>query len=277
MTPPISKDWWLAAAMSAATLPSAMAQDTANAQPTTGVVTAVAPDGQVTGNGQRMVAGSNILPGQRLRTDDKGVLHVLFLDQSAITLGPDSELSIDEFQFDPASRQGSIRLNLHRGLVRVVGGQISKHTATSVSTAHGQVEILGGITMVQSGAEQTQASFLFGQQMSAIDNAGNRQTITRAGFAATLAAGLPVVEPARLPSNDLSSMLGRLEPWTPAPQSAALAASGATLPLSSEAAAVSPAQVANDRLNSTPVQNAAQGLSQTLQSLLGSGQLTIQS
>lgn len=277
MTPPISKDWWLAAAMSAATLPSVMAQDAAKAQPTTGVVTAVAPDGQVTGNGQRMVTGSSILPGQRLRTDSKGVLHVLFLDQSAITLGPDSELSIDEFQFDPASREGRIRLGLHRGLVRVVGGQISKHTATSVTTAHGKVEILGGITMVDSGPEQTQAGFLFGQQMSVSDNAGNSQVITRAGFVAKLAGGRPVSEPTRLSSSELSGMLAQLEPWTPAAQSAPLPASAGTLAAPSIAAAVPPAQLANDRLSSTPTQDAPQGLSQTLQSLLGSGQLPIQS
>lgn len=92
MTPPISKDWWLAAALSTATVsgtvPAALAQTRA-AGGGSGVVTAVAPGGQVTGNNEVVVVGSSIVPGQRLRTNATGVLHVLFMDQSALTLGPE--------------------------------------------------------------------------------------------------------------------------------------------------------------------------------------------
>ncbi|MBN9371069.1 FecR domain-containing protein [Hydrogenophaga sp.] len=186
MTPPISKDWWLAAALSTAALPTTMAQAPSASANRTGVVTAVAPGGTVTGNNEVMVVGSSVLPGQRLRTDANGQLHLLFLDQSALTLGPDSELTIDEFRFDPATRQGQIRLGLAKGVVRVVGGQISKNTATVIATPHGKLELLGGIALAETNSDRTSGIFLFGQQMRATSNSGDTTTITRPGFGVDL-------------------------------------------------------------------------------------------
>lgn len=211
MTPPISKDWWLAAALSTATVPATLAQGpTAAGGARTGVVTAVAPGGKVTGNNELMVVGSSVVPGQRLRTDATGLLHVLFMDQSALTLGPDSELTIDEFSFDPATKQGQIRLGLVKGMVRVVGGQISKSKATTITTAQGKIEILGGITLVDSQSNRTSGTFLFGQSMQVTSNNGNTQTITRPGFSSTFIGGV-ISPPERVPVNELNSMLNRLE------------------------------------------------------------------
>lgn len=283
MTPPISKDWWLAAALSTATVPAAMAQTptAAGAASRTGVVTAVAPGGKVTGNDELMVVGSNIVPGQRLRTDANGLLHVLFMDQSALTLGPDAELTIDEFTFDPATRQGQIRLGLVKGVVRVVGGQISKNNATTITTAHGKVEILGGITVVETGASGTSGTYLFGQSMRATDNSGNTQTITRAGFGVTMTGATPPV-PARIPVNELNSLLQRLESrpagntttQNPPPPLAGQLISTDNTP----GGANNPGStLANDRLKSVVDSSTITHPTNTLRTLLGTGQVQNQS
>ena len=277
MTPPISKDWWLAAALSTATVPAGLAQTPA-AGGGSGVVTAVAPGGQVTGNNEVMVVGSSVVPGQRLRTNATGVLHVLFMDQSALTLGPDSELSIDEFSFDPATQRGKVRLGLAKGTLRVVGGQISKTTATTIKTPHGTVEILGGITIVDTDAQDTSAQFLFGQSMRASDNSGNTQTVTRAGFGVDIGSG-SVSEPRRIPTNQLNELLARLESKlgtgnpnpSPAPAGQLLStgnAGGTSAPGSG---------LANDRLKNVVDTNTGNNPSTTLKDLLGTGQMLNQS
>lgn len=284
MTPPISKDWWLAAALSTATVPATLAQGpAATGAARTGVVTAVAPGGKVTGNEEVMVAGSGIVPGQRLRTDANGLLHVLFMDQSALTLGPNAELTIDEFTFDPGTKQGQIRLGLVKGVVRVVGGQISKNTATTIATKHGKVELLGGIGIVESTPNGTSATFLFGQSMRFTDNNGNTGTITRPGFGTT-SAGATFSEPTRVPPGTLNAMLSTLEtprftgapvtgvnpPPAPAGQliSTGNTPGGANDPGST---------LANDRLKSV-VDNVTVGNpSNTLRALLGTGQIQNQS
>lgn len=285
MTPPISKDWWLAAALSTATVSTGMAQSpmAAAAAGSTGVVTAVAPGGKVTGNNELMVVGSSIVPGQRLRTDAGGLLHVLFMDQSALTLGPDAELTIDEFTFDPGTRQGKIRLGLVKGVVRVVGGQISKTTATTISTAHGKVEILGGITMIETNGNNTSGIFLFGQSMSTTDNSGNTQTVTRPGFGSTLSSNGPT-SPQRIPVSDLNSMLQRLESRptavntasnpTPAPAPGGQLLSTGNTPVGANNPGLT---LANDRLKNVVDTNTLTNPSNTLRALLGTGQIQNQS
>lgn len=287
MTPPISKDWWLAAALSTATVPAALAQTPAGTASgggagSSGVVTAVAPGGKVTGNNGLMVVGSSIVPGQRLSTDASGVLHLLFMDQSALTLGPDSELSIDEFSFDPATRQGKIRLGLSKGVLRVVGGQISKTTATEIKTPHGTIGILGGITNVESDGQKASGTFLFGQGMTLTDNNGNRQTITRAGFGADL-SGSGFTDPRRISATELANQLSRLEsrsnPNNPGTQQPGGAPPGQLLSTGNvPGGANNPGgTLANDRLKNIIDTSAGANPAQSLRDMLGSGQVPNQS
>jgi hypothetical protein len=208
MTPPISKDWWIAAALTSAALPTAFGQTAS--PPRAGVVSAITSSAPATTNAKTVMVGDDVVPGETLRTGPDGQLHVLFLDQSAVTLGADSELVIDTFTYDAATKQGQIRLRLNQGLLRVVGGHISKTTATEIATAHGKVEIRGGITLVNSDANSTNATFLFGQQMQMTDNNGNSQNVTRPGFSvASSSQGMPA--PSRTDSQQLRLLLNQLE------------------------------------------------------------------
>lgn len=282
MSPPISKDWWIAAALTSATLPAAVAQTPVDTQARAGVVSAVTPSAPVTSNQQMVMVGNDVVPGQRLSTGPHGQLHVLFLDQSAITLGLDSELVIETFQFDPATRQGQIRLVLAKGLLRVVGGQISKTHATVITTSHGHFEISGGITMVESDGQRASGTFLFGQSMSTTDSNGNRQTITRAGFGADLTGG-GHTDPRRVSTSQLSSQLNRLETrldggnlgsQTPSPAPTGQLISTGSTP----GGVINPGDsLANDRLKNVVDNNAGSNPSNRLQTLLGTGQTPNQS
>lgn len=276
MSPPISKDWWIAAALTSATLPAAVAQTPVATQARAGVVSAVTPNAPVTSNQKMVMVGNDVVPGQRLSTGPQGQLHVLFLDQSAITLGPDSELVIETFQFDPATRQGQIRLGLAKGLLRVVGGQISKTHATVIATSHGRIEISGGITLVETNGQNTSGTFLFGQQMSASDTNGNTQTITRAGFGSTIGSS-GVSEASRISTSALNNMLGQLEtrpsgfnPNTnvsPAP-SGQLISTGNTPGGSNNPGG----SLSNDRLKNVVDANAGSNPTNFTKTLLGTGQ-----
>ena len=51
---------------------------------------------------------------------------ILLLDETALTVGEKSELTIDEFIYDPKSKIGKIVSNIKIGTVRVITGEISK-------------------------------------------------------------------------------------------------------------------------------------------------------
>ncbi len=220
MSPPFYRDLWLAAALtSSAALPTGAAH--AAILPV-GIVTTSAQSSASGDTGNTAHVGLNVIPGQRLQTGNNDSLHALFLDQSALTLGPDSELTIDEFTYDAETQKGKIRLNLIRGSLRIVGGFISKNEAAVITTPFSTVEVLGGISLVSVRGNETQATFLFGQQMR-VSNPSGTQSVTRPGFSVNSNQNGPSA-PTRMSPQQLTSQLSQLEQTrtptgTPAPTS----------------------------------------------------------
>lgn len=202
MSPPFYRDLWLAAALtSTAAMPAGIAQA---AIAPVGVITSATQGVPAGDAGNTVHVGIDVIPGQQLQTGSSDSLHVLFLDQSALTLGPDSELTVDEFTYDPESQKGKIRLNLARGSLRIVGGYISKNEAAVITTPFSTIEVLGGISLIFVTQNTTQSTFLFGQQMR-VSNPSGSQTVTRPGFSVSTNNGEPS-PPTRLQPQQLTQM-----------------------------------------------------------------------
>lgn len=182
MTPPISKDWWAAAAAAATvagTMPAAMGQVPPAPPPTgrqqAGIVTTGAPQAP---------SGIQVTPlfvdsasNQRLVNNTPGPMHVLFSDQSALTLAPGAEVMIAQYRFQPEQSTGNLAINLLKGILRVVGGKISKNTPAQVRTATATIGIRGGISIVEyKDGGETNAKFLFGEDLTFTLDPGNRST-----------------------------------------------------------------------------------------------------
>jgi hypothetical protein len=180
MSPPISKDWWVAAAITGAALPAAIGQTPPTSRQPAGIVTG-AQAGQPASVQPLYMDGAN---GQRVVTGPGQTVHVLFPDQSALTVGPNSEVTIARMEYDPRSKNGNIVIDMTKGLLRVVGGFISKRSEVQVRTATATVGIRGGITVVETDGQGATGSFLFGQSMRMTSNNGS-QTVTRPGFQVT--------------------------------------------------------------------------------------------
>ena len=77
-------------------------------------------------NNESLVEGSKIFFGDTIISKEKSNAQILFLDQTVLTLGEDTELTIDEFIYDPKSHEGSFISNVKSGTVKFITGQISK-------------------------------------------------------------------------------------------------------------------------------------------------------
>ena len=75
---------------------------------------------------EKLVNGSKIFYGDTIISKEQSNAQILFLDQTVLTLGEDTELTIDEFIFDPTSHEGSFVSNVKSGTVKFITGQISK-------------------------------------------------------------------------------------------------------------------------------------------------------
>tara|TARA_B100001250_G_C19709022_1_gene748297 strand:+ start:458 stop:1033 length:576 start_codon:yes stop_codon:yes gene_type:complete len=77
-------------------------------------------------NNESLVDGSKIFFGDTIISKEKSNAQILFLDQTVLTLGEDTEVTIDEFIYDPKSHEGSFISNVKSGTVKFITGQISK-------------------------------------------------------------------------------------------------------------------------------------------------------
>jgi hypothetical protein len=136
--------------------------------------------------------------------------HLVFLDGTSLTIGPDARVVIDKFVYDASSKTGELALTAGKGVFRLVGGKISKTSAITVTTPSGSIGIRGGISIFTVTSARTTAAFVFGTSLT-FTGGGQTQTITRPGFQITGNAGGPPGAPTGIPPGGLTGTIGALE------------------------------------------------------------------
>ena len=76
---------------------------------------------------EKLSTGSKIYFGDTIIVKAQSNAQILLLDETALTIGEKSELTIDDFVYDPQSKVGKIVSNIKIGTVRVITGEISKN------------------------------------------------------------------------------------------------------------------------------------------------------
>ena len=92
-----------------------------------------------------LFVGTNVMSRERVQTSELGRTQLVFLDESSLNIGPGSDLILDEFVYDRGTDAGQLALTLGKGLMRYVGGKISKSGNVSVTTSHATIGVRGGI------------------------------------------------------------------------------------------------------------------------------------
>ena len=145
-----------------------------------GVTAAVKPD--AFSEGKEIQIGNSVFYNQRINTSGEGLVQVLLVDGSTFTVGPGSDLVIDKFVYDPKKGQGEVVASFGKGVMRFVGGKLSKNEGgVTVNTPTGALAIRGGMFHLKVDHGHMLASFLFGVEMI-IKNNGQLQRIYPAGL-----------------------------------------------------------------------------------------------
>jgi hypothetical protein len=160
-----------------------------------GVAAAVNPDAFSSLSGaprSQLNIGKSIFYNERINTTTSGLVQVLLVDGSTFTVGPGSDLVIDKFVYDPQTKTGQIAASFSKGVMRFVGGKISKHEGgVTIDTPAGALAIRGG--MVQGNGKIW--SFLYGVQMTLKGNNGKTYTVYEPGYTLDLSTGTPTIRP----------------------------------------------------------------------------------
>lgn len=77
-------------------------------------------------------AGTRVYAADRLRTGADGSVGVTLKDNTLLSAGPNSLISLDKFKFDSKTHAGAISVGVKRGTLSVATGKIAKQSPESV-------------------------------------------------------------------------------------------------------------------------------------------------
>src|SRR5215218_8518206 len=148
--------------------------------------------------------GARVIHKERIQTTTGGSVQLIFLDKTTLNVGPNSDLVIDEFIYDPSRGAGQMAVSMTKGVLRFVGGNISHAGNASVKTPAATLGIRGGVAtikhqpcgvppavgqglLVPDAPCGTRAINHFG--VMTVSTAVGTEVIRRPGFAVTIVPG----------------------------------------------------------------------------------------
>jgi hypothetical protein len=169
------------------------------------------PLGRPPGETERVLRiGIDVQANEVVTTKDNDRAHLLFLDGTSLTVGPNAQLTIDKFVYDPQGKVGDLSITATKGVFRLVGGKISKTNPITVNTPSSTIGIRGGITIFTVTATQTVSSFIFGDKLT-VTAQGSTQIATRGGSTIVTTAGAAPAAPVLAGVGAFNAPLSALE------------------------------------------------------------------
>ena len=183
------------------------------AAPKVGVTAAVNQDARSRppGGAQSVLTlGKNVVFNEQIITDGDGLVQVLLVDGTTFTVGPNSQLTIDEFVYDPNTGDAKVVATLAKGAFRFIGGQTSrKKGGATIRTPAGSLGIRGA--MVEGNVQGGQGTFsmIFGEEV-VYTGPGGSQRLFEPGFTLDVKGGGGSPQVRRRTSSDASTFQNAL-------------------------------------------------------------------
>ena len=145
--------------------------------------------------GQAVQSGEPILMQDAITSGPLSGMQILLLDETTFTIGPSSELVVDQFVYDPKTGAGKLSATVAKGVFRFVTGKIAKEQPSQMNVAlpAGTIGIRG--TMAAGSVNPTTKASLAvllgeghdnvsGDPSGVIDvcNVGQCTTVSRTGY-----------------------------------------------------------------------------------------------
>lgn len=142
-----------------------------------------------------ITTGKPIFLNQRVVTGPNGGLRVLLQDETVFTLGPSSDMVLDEFVYDPSTSAGKITATITKGIFRFVTGKIQERQPYNikVNTAVDCLCFRGTDFEASIGSDQTGYIRMFKGMLDIVQTKTGKVTTVTAGQTVTLKADGSVV------------------------------------------------------------------------------------
>lgn len=190
------------------------ATDIGVAAAVSGTVNAAAPGAA----SRAVLTGKPVYHNDAVKTGADSKLQILLLDETGFTVGPNSEMTLDEFVYDPATSAGKVSATVKKGAFRFSTGKVARRDPTNmkVGTPVATIGIRG--TMVAGSANESEATIVLlgpGPGNNADEKGGaftvsnqfGSTEVDKDGWGVTIKAGQAPGEPFELGPGQLDGIL----------------------------------------------------------------------
>jgi len=134
---------------------------------------------------QQISAGSELVSNEHIRTGEASSAQLLFLDETSVSLGAQSDLVLDRFVYNPSRGSGNVVMSTARGALRFVTGA-QNPTNYTIKTPVATIGVRGTIAEIYT---YTSGGAIFSR---VTDVEGLLAVTTRSGQVISLTPGLSV-------------------------------------------------------------------------------------
>jgi hypothetical protein len=126
-----------------------------------GEVTFAAGDARIEGISAKLARGAQVDVGQTIVTGAGGHVHIRFVDDAFVAVRPNSQLSVDDYQYDPADAAASrVKFTLRSGTGRLITGKAGQANKQGfrLNTPMAAIGVRGTDFVVRASADTTRVS-----------------------------------------------------------------------------------------------------------------------
>jgi hypothetical protein len=77
-------------------------------------------------------AGAALMPSDRVITGADGAVGITLRDETLLAVGPNSNVWLEKYAFDPTSHEGALNATVKRGTLGVISGKLPKQSPGAV-------------------------------------------------------------------------------------------------------------------------------------------------
>ena len=172
---------------------------------------------------EQVASGEDVVMGDAVSTRTKSRLQIMLLDQTAITMGENASLVIDEFVYDPDNASSAMSASVAQGAFRLVTGGVARNNpeGTKVklpsavltirgTTTEGNCDSTGCIVVLSGTGDQNSAGKKPSQIL--IESDKGSKVLKRTGFFVLISPDGTISEPERLDEEAAGRLAGLFDP-----------------------------------------------------------------
>lgn len=148
---------------------------------------------------------------ERVVSSATGNGQFLFDDQTSLTIAPNTDIVLDSYVYDPARDAGDIAVSFNKGVMRFIGGRISKSSDATVTTPVATIGIRGGIALMQMTSDTDLTVTHVAGEYTKVTSGGSTLTLSRTNATATVQQGQPPVYVGVASSGEIGALYDALQ------------------------------------------------------------------